>query len=318
MENYLINDYINSQKGNNSRTSIAESRRKKKAIDLFENKHIGIKEIASILEVSVKTVKEVYLRENRIRNVAVELFGEGMEINQIANVLDVDESVVKGYLDSELAKRASTDKNKEDEKTTPKKIKSKKMPKRQKLTPRRVDNLVAQRDELIKCLYGEGFTIAEVADRMRLTIDQAKERYSFLGLSIYTPEELAKMRAEDIAKREEEKKKRAKEKRRIRDRKRREIQKEQQAEEEKEEQEPKEEESSDEITSFTELKRKMFELTKEGKSRKAATLAREYIAYGKFLNPKEIKKLRDMVDFIDLMHSEERKYKNKTRDDYDR
>ena len=315
MDNYLINDYMNSKKENNSRSSIAEIRRRKKAIDLFENKHIGIKEIASILEVSVTTVKEVYLRINRIRNVAVELFGEGMEINQIANVLDVDESVVKGYLDGELAKRASTDKNKEDEKTTPKKIKSKKMPKRQKLTPRRVDNLVSQRDELIKCLYGEGFTIAEVADKMSLTIDQAKERYSFLGLSIYTPEELAKMRAEEKARQEE---KEESKRRKISNRTRREKE---QKEDEQERKEKKNSDDKEEITSFFELKRRMFELTKEGKSRKAAILARQYIAYGKFLEPKEIQKLRDMADFIDLMHSGEKSQKGKKTiagDDYDR
>lgn len=314
MENYLMDDYINSQKRNNGKNSSAESRRRRKAIDLFVNKHLGIKEIGLILEVSIKTVKE-YLGETRLKNVAVELSREGMKADEIAKILEVKPAVVDEYLSESAIKSAKTSKDKEDKKPSSKISEPKQVTEQQKVTPRRVNNIVAQRDELIKQLDGEGLTISEVASKLNLTLDQAKERYSSLGLSIYTTQEIGKMRAEDRAKQEEEKKRKEREKRRIRDRERREKQKEKQREEQGEQQEPKKDESSDnkeEITSFDDLKRKMFELTKEGKSRKAADLARQYIKYGKFLKPKEIKKLSDMADFIDLMHSGEKRHKGKT------
>ncbi len=299
MENYLIDDYINSQKRNNGKNSTAESRRRRKAIDLFENKHIGIKEIALILEVSEQTVRE-YLGKKRLQKAEALLSQKGLD-QETGIDANADES---GQFVKVHAKKS---KSKDD-------VGTKSVAEDKKLTPKRVDKIVKQRDELIQQLSEEGLSIAEVASKLNLTLDQAKERYSYLGLSIYTPKELAEMRAEDRAKQEEEKKRKEREKRRIRDRERREKQKEKQREEQGEQQEPKKDESSDnkeEITSFSDLKRKIFELTKEGKSRKAADLARQYIAYGKFLEPKEIKKLSDMADFIDLMHSGEKKHKGK-------
>lgn len=142
MDSYFLKDYLEGKKDKKSREKVAEKRRKKRALDLFE-KGIGIEEIAEIMEVDVSRVKR-YIGEDKIE--------EKMPVKDL------------------------------------------------KLTHSRVEKLVSTRNERIKGLHDLGLSIQEIADREKLTLDQAKEIFLSLGLPIYTTaqiEEMMKQRASE-------------------------------------------------------------------------------------------------------------------------
>lgn len=290
MDNYFINDYMEGQLKISSRERKAIQKRRERAIDLFE-KGIGVEEIAEILEVTENTVRK-YLGKRRL---------EGEE------ELEESESIESEKMPK--SKSESAQKVVNDDEEHPK-------AKSGKLTFKMVDKLTDERNELIKQLHGEGLTLAEVAKRVNLTLDQAKEIYLTLGLSIYTSKELRNMREEEAKREEEERKEKAKERRRKRDRERRErIKAEKEKQEEASEEAENEDENEEKIESFHDIKKAMGKLIREGHSKKAIDLGEYYIDHADFISDEERSKLFAMVDFIKVLRQE---YQEQHEDEKDR
>ena len=159
MDKYLLDDY-NRKRGASS--SVRE-RKMKKALELYLN-GLDKKEIAEILEVAPKTITDYFrwLRNN-------------------------------GYITREKEEEIEEQRAIELERIKAKKSKAGD----RRLTHSKVGKIVNNRDREIMELYHGGFTIQEVAKRMHMTLNQAKERYLALGLSIYTEEDIRRMAEEE-------------------------------------------------------------------------------------------------------------------------
>lgn len=285
MDNYIIQGYIDSQKSYVSKATLADQRRRKRAIDLYVNKKIGIEEIALILEVSTSKVKE-YLGKRRLEQVEP-------ESEEKANPREGRESSKK-----EKDEIGSINKGK-------------------KLTESMVNRLISERNERIKAWYAEGLAIEEVAKRENLKLDQAKEIYNSLGLSIYTQEQIREMRKQEAERKKEEKKKMAKERKRKKDKERRakikaSKQKQEKIKEAKDSETKKT--ANEEVSSFEDIKRKMLELIRQRNSRKAVEVANYYLENADFLSNEEKEKLFLMVEFIEVKRKEIKSKKEKERE----
>lgn len=254
MENYIIDDYLKSEdKGKVKKRGKGKGEILKiKALELWD-KDIGASEIAEILELNEKQLKDL-LGMQRIR---------------------------KGY-------KSATTKAKE------------------KLTPRKVNNLANDRDKQIMEL-SKTINMEKVAEMLNISLELVKERYLALGLPIYTKEELRKM-----AEAEKEKKMKNKE----------EKPKENRIEAQKtEEQEPvkedvnqqKTEKEKIEVSNFEEVKRKIHECIIMKDIKKAIEIAKKALEQGELEN-KEKRKLQELVDLVEIVGKREI-YKRSDRDE---
>ena len=275
MDKYLLDDY-NRKRGASS--SVRE-RKMKKALELYLN-GLDKKEIAEILEVTPKTITDYFrwLRNN-------------------------------GYITREKEEEIEVQRALELERIKAKKSKAEE----RKLTHSKVGKIVNNRDREIMELYHGGFTIQEVAKRMHMTLNQAKERYLALGLSIYTEEDIRRMAEEENRRKERlgkaEKPKDEQEEAR------------QEVREESKEEKPQEVEkmkpqyfSSDvfeilvnSIPNYNALCTKIRTFIKFNENKRAIELARYFIEVGDFLTEKQKNKLIDFVNFYDILAARERK-----------
>ena len=275
MDKYLLDDY-NRKRGASS--SVRE-RKMKKALELYLN-GLDKKEIAEVLEVAPKTITDYFrwLRNN-------------------------------GYITREKEEAIEEERALELERIKTKKSKAEE----RKLTHSKVGKIVNNRDKEIMKLYHDGLTIQEVAERMHMTLNQAKERYLALGLSIYTEEELKRMAEEENRKKAKlgkaEKPKDEQEEAR------------QEVREESKEEKPQEVEkmkpqyfSSDvfeilvnSIPNYNALCTKIRTFIKFNENKRAIELARYFIEVGDFLTEKQKNKLIDFVNFYDILAARERK-----------
>ena len=275
MDKYLLDDY-NKKRGASS--SVRE-RKMKKALELYLN-GLDKKEIAEVLEVTPKTITDYFrwLRNN-------------------------------GYITREKEEEIEEQRALELERIKAKKSKAEE----RKLTHSKVGKIVNNRDKEIMKLYHDGLTIQEVAERMHMTLNQAKERYLALGLSIYTEEELKRMAEEENRKKAKlgkaEKPKDEQEEAR------------QEVREESKEEKPQEVEkmkpqyfSSDvfeilvnSIPNYNALCTKIRTFIKLNENKRAIELARYFIEVGDFLTEKQKNKLIDFVNFYDILAARERK-----------
>ena len=275
MDKYLLDDY-NKKRGASS--SVRE-RKMKKALELYLN-GLDKKEIAEVLEVTPKTITDYFrwLRNN-------------------------------GYITREKEEEIEEQRALELERIKAKKSKAEE----RKLTHSKVGKIVNNRDKEIMKLYHDGLTIQEVAERMHMTLNQAKERYLALGLSIYTEEELKRMAEEENRKKAKlgkaEKPKDEQEEAR------------QEVREESKEEKPQEVEkmkpqyfSSDvfeilvnSIPNYNALCTKIRTFIKFNENKRAIELARYFIEVGDFLTEKQKNKLIDFVNFYDILAARERK-----------
>ena len=289
MDKYLIDDYNRERAG---QTEVAK-RKRLKVLELYLH-GIDKKEIAEILEVDVSTINS-YFQWLRINGFITEEQEQEIEANR--------------KLELERIK----------EKNSSRKI----------LTANRAKKLANERDRQILKLHNEGFTLQKISEKLNLTLDQAKERFFALGISIYTEQELEQMREEERKKQKEAKIKIKKSAEKIKEINSEPIKVENEpngqkaVDDEIEKKKPENEniEGSFEIlvnsiTDYDDLLKKANTFIKLRKSMKAVNLFEYFINYGDFLTHKQRKKLKDMVAFIELMktntenskekHSEER------------
>lgn len=272
MNNYLMQDLGRTGKKGRIRSLSPEERRIIKARDLFENKHIGIEEIAEILEVDVDRVKK-YLGKRRIESV------KNPESKKNRKTL-------------KRSKTPVTNGNNGSKKS-------------HKLTSGEVDKITTQRNERIITLHEMGATIAEVAERENLTLSQAKEIYMSLGLSIYTKEERERMRMQEEKRRQEEAEEERKMKVKMaRNRRRAKIK----AERERQERECLQAEKRQvkpEIQSLDDIKREIFECIKQKNYKGISELGEQYLD-ADFLSESDRAKLRKAVDIVYALKGESR------------
>ena len=169
----------------------------------------------------------------------------------------------------------------------------------QKLTLTRVSKLVSDRNRRIKALYESGLPIEEVAEEEHISLEQAKEIYMALGLSIYSLSELRKIQ-DDID--EKDKANRQEESRKRRNRKRREKRAEQRRKKQQEEKNSERKRQFEETTgiaiinNFNELLVEMKKLLQQGKSRLAIELGESFLYDETILTPEERKKLAVLLN----------------------
>ena len=255
---------------------------------------------------------------------ALELYLHGLDKKEIAEILEVDVSTVNiyfqwlrsnGYITLEQEQEIETSRALELERIKEKSSGG------GPLTINKVKKISNERDRQILKLHNEGFTLEKISEKLNLTLDQARERFLALGLSIYSEQELEQMREEESRKlqeAEEEKRKREAE-----------LQ-ENKGDGEEVEDEPKETEDKTEeergkpeaegvegsfekivntITNYDDLVKKANTFIKLRKSRKAVNLFEYFINYGDFLTDKQRKKLKDIVAFIEVMRPNTKKSK---------
>lgn len=296
MENYIIKEFMDSNSERKSEKKPKRNNidyiRRKKVIEVFEqaNGFMGPEEIADALDIDIEKVKG-YLGKTRIERYERLKSGEDIE-------------------NSEEENRGKSKSDKVSDVTV-------KQPER--LTANRVKKLADERNSRIIAMHAEGLSIEEIASKERLTLDQAKEIFLSLGLSIYTQEEILEMRrkAEEERKNREEaerlERKRSRQRTWIRE-KRAKIK----AEKQRQEAERKEEETGVVlIRNFEDLKRAMRLLLKQGKSKQAIELGEHFlddenILSGEeksslFLSIEELKEIRKAYKRREKREKRERK-----------
>lgn len=266
MENYIIKEFMDSNSERNSKRKLKrndiDSRRRARVIEIFEqaNGFIGPEEIADALDIDIEKVKG-YLGKTRIERYERLKAGEDIEGSE-------EENAGKSKVD---------------------KVSNVTVKQPERLTANRVKKLAAERNSRIIAMHAEGLSIEEIAERERLTPDQAKEIFLSLGLSIYTEEEILEMRRKD----EEERKNREEAERLERKRSRQRIWIRQKrarikAEKQRQEERNKEEETGVVlIRNFEDLKRAMRLLLKQGKSKQAIELGEHFLDDENVLSGKE-------------------------------
>ena len=275
MDKYLLDDY-NRKRGASS--SVRE-RKMKKALELYLN-GLDKKEIAEVLEVAPKTITDYFrwLRNN-------------------------------GYITREKEEAIEEERALELERIKTKKSKAEE----RKLTHSKVGKIVNNRDKEIMKLYHDGLTIQEVAERMHMTLNQAKERYLALGLSIYTEEELKRMAEEEN--RKKAKLGKAEKPKDEQEEARQEVREESKEEKQQEVKKMKPQYYNSDvfeilvnsIPNYNALCTKIRTFIKFNENKRAIELARYFIEVGDFLTEKQKNKLIDFVNFYDILAARERK-----------
>lgn len=290
MDNYIINEFIDlnnqrKQKGKPKRKSI-DSKRKARVIEIFEQSNglIGPDEIADILDLDIEKVRE-YLGKIRI--------GKYERLMSEPSGIDSEEGA---RTKKRKARTSGNTANKSD-----------------KLTPSKVRKLTSERNARIMAWHADGLSMEEIARKENLTSDQVKEIFLSLGLSLYTPEQILKMRRQE----EEERKSKEEAERLERKRKRkRELARNRRAriKEEKERQEREQEETEQEyvISDYRDVKRKMRELIGQRNSKGAIEFAERYLDDPDFLTKEERSELFMLIEYIKEVR---RSYQEQQRSD---
>ncbi len=276
MDKYLLDDY-NRKRGASS--SVRE-RKMKKALELYLN-GLDKKEIAEILEVAPKTITDYFrwLRNN-------------------------------GYITREKEEEIEEQRAIELERIKAKKSKAGD----RRLTHSKVGKIVNNRDREIMELYHGGFTIQEVAKRMHMTLNQAKERYLALGLSIYTEEDIRRMA-------EEENRRKARLGKAEKPKDEQEETRQEEEKEESKEEKPEEKRKAEpkyfdpevfeilvnSVRNYNDLCDKIRSFIKLNENKRAIELARYFVENEGFLTEKQKGKLVDLVNFYDVIIARERK-----------
>lgn len=263
MDEYLLN------KKNITR----EQRRKARAIDLL-SKGIGVEEIAEIMEVSEKTVRE-YLGKQRIEEFERSIMGEAQE------EAEEEVSEIKAKPEEEKAKKENSEEQ-EDHGL--------------KLTESRVEELTSERNDKIIKMYNEGVSIQEIAKKEGMTVNQVKECYLSLGLSVYTKEEIEEMKKEEAKRKARETRKRRQAQKKEEERRKLEQEKEKEKEEEKKGEEEKQE---DDVTSYQYIRKRMGELVREGKSKAAIDFGNTCLENESLLTGEERSRLFMLIEYIE-------------------
>lgn len=223
--------------------------------------------------------------KRRKRQEVIELFESGMysSVDEIARMAGIAKKTVRNYLGKRrlatIKDNGSEDSEKENGKNE-----------YRALTPREVDKLVSERNARIRQLYDDGVSITEVARREHLTMDQAKEIYLSLGLSIYTKQELEQIEEMREAKRKAERKEAQRRRKREWARKKRARIK---AEKERKQEEEKVPEQS-----FRGIVKKMQEYVRQRNSKAAIEYAESVIDNADYLTKKEKDELFIIVQYI--------------------
>ena len=246
--------------------------------------------------------------KRRKRQEVIELFESDMysSVDEIAEMAGIAKKSVRNYLGKRrlatIKDNGSEDSEQEEEKS-----------KNGVLTSEKVDKIVSERNARIRQLYDDGVSITEVARREHLTMDQAKEIYYSLGLSIYTEQELEQIEEMREAKRKAERKEAQRRRKRELERKRRARIR---AEKEREKEEEKIPEQS-----FRGIVKKMQEYVRQRNSKAAIEYAESVINDADFLTKKEKDELFIIVQYIKSKrraHEIDKSKYSKTHDGEDR
>lgn len=294
MEDYIIKEFedLNAKrKPRRTRKNDVESKRRARVIEIFEqsNGFIGPQEIADTLDIDIKKV-EGYLGKIRI---------------QLYERLKAGDNIVSDKRERKGISRVAQ-------------VSDTPVAKSEKLTPRKVNRLTNERNARIMNMNAEGLSIEEIASKEMLTLDQAKEIFLSLGLSLYTNEELSEMRkqeAEERKSREETERlerKRKKQRELVRNKRariREEKEKQKQRREQKREQ--KRVEHEEVIRNYRDIKRKMRELINQRNSKGAIEFAERYIKNPEFLTEEERSELLILIKYIsEIRRSYQEQHKN--------
>lgn len=271
MEEYLIEDYRKKQKQSKLAKNNAERYKRRRAIELFEQGLQDIDVLSEALETTPARVKE-FLGKTRLESIGVITEPEAEE--ELED-FDVSEDLPTDRVDDEQEP-----------------VKNK------KFTEKDAIKYSGERDEAIIMFHRDGLSLVEVADKLNLTVDQAKERYIALGLPIYTKQELQDIREGRRKANEERNQKSKKEPENIR------TEESSPDVEDKTMQEDHKKEAGD-LKSFEEVKKAIHALIKNRKSKKAMRLARYYARYADFLSDDERKRITGMADTIELLRAKE-------------
>ena len=185
MEHYIINDFMESQESKRPKkerpSDKIEKNRRRHVVTIFEQSGglIGPEEIAEALDIDLKKVIE-YLGKTRIQ--------------QYERNLKVDESEEQEAIEGQEEKPKKGPKAKQEKQSG--------KGTGEKLTQRKVSQLVDERNAQIIELADLGYSKEKIARIVKLTPNQLKEIFFSLGLSIYSEEELEEMRIQDELKRE--------------------------------------------------------------------------------------------------------------------
>lgn len=294
MENYLVEDYMRKQKQSELAKNSAVRNKRKRAIELFEQGLQDIDVLSEALETTPARIRE-FLGKSRLARIGI--------------ITEPETKTEEDFDDFDVSEDSTTDT-----------VDAKQVPGiSKKFTEKDAIKYSGERDQTIIMFHREGLTLEEVANKLNLTVGQAKERYIALGLPIYTRQELDDMRKE---KDEEARKEKAKKGKKEPENKETEtsatVNEELDAEGKPDAAGDKPIQENDqkeveELKSFEEVKRAIYRLIKSRNSQKAMRLAKYYVRYADFLNDDEKKRLTGMADTIELLRAKESGKKSKER-----
>ncbi len=269
MDQYLLDEY---KKRKNNRENMAEKAKRNRAIKLFEEGLRDIGVIAEALETTEKTIIS-YLGKTRID------ICQGI----------IEETPEEVQVTKKDGKREGASKPKNN------------VQKPKRFTERDAENYSKDRDLRIKMYHNDGLSVEEIANKLRMTENQVKERLIAMGL-LYNSSEIREMRE--------------------RARKKENTSIVQKSKNEREEHMPEQTEKPSttsennenkatqrdgegEFRSFDELIEAIHRLIKDRRSKNAMILAREYSRHADFLSDEEREKLTKMANTIELLRARE-------------
>lgn len=204
-------------------------------------------------ERSKKRQQEMKARVMRVHKEKPEL-----SINDIAELLGTTQRVVKNCLGVNIVRKLEGNSEIKSE------VKDVKKNKGVKLTKKRIDGIVAKRDEQILKMHEEDIPANVIAEKLRMELGQVLEVFYRHNVSTYTKSEL-----EEIKRKKNKK-----------------------------------EDEIEEVTSTEDILRIMRKYNAEGKSKKLEEFVKRIILEVDFLTEKQIQNLQQIIDTISNRRSE--------------
>lgn len=204
-------------------------------------------------ERSKKRQQEMKARVMRVHKEKPEL-----SINDIAELLGTTQRVVKNCLGVNIVRKLEGNSEIKSE------VKDVKINKGVKLTKKRIDGIVAKRDEQILKMHEEDIPANVIAEKLRMELGQVLEVFYRHNVSTYTKSEL-----EEIKRKKNKK-----------------------------------EDEIEEVTSTEDILRIMRKYNAEGKSKKLEEFVKRIILEVDFLTEKQIQNLQQIIDTISNRRSE--------------
>lgn len=276
MEKFLLEDYLKKQKGKKAAKNDVKKAKIRRAKKLFNDGLRDIGVLAEALDVSEETVK-IFLGKKRTEICL------GIVKEDVAEKIPVNSSPLQ-----------QTKKSKECTEV------------RKRFTEKDAEKYAKERDEEIrKYFLLEGFSVGEIAQKLRMTEGQVRERLTAIGLPVYSEEELRKEKERQNNLEKNKKCKQSKKRRK----------KVKSSEPEEKEESKKEVVHQVGYRSFEEIKKAIGRFIKNRESIKALDIARYYSieTHSDFLTEEERKKLETMADTIKIFRVRDRKRRLKER-----